>query len=308
MGKILIDSAIPYLEGVFEPYFDVRRKAGAEIGCSDLEGVEALVVRTRTRCDAALLEGSQVQLIATATIGVDHIDQTYCDRNHIAVASSAGCNARAVAQWVGAALGETGLLKPGVTLGVVGIGNVGGEVVAMARRRGLRVLQNDPPKGIGVEIDELLAQSDAVTIHVPLDETTRQMVDAAFLSQMRSGSLLLNSSRGEVVDPEALKNQTRIRFALDVWPSEPDIDRALLEQAAIATPHVAGYSARGKARASAMVVQAVGHHFSIPSLQHWNTPQIFALEEPENYDMLLDDKNLRENPQNFEGVRRIREK
>lgn len=307
-SKILIDSAIPDLEGVFDPYFEVVRKAGAEITASDLLGVEALVVRTRTRCDSALLDGSEVQIVATATIGTDHIDLDYCKKQNIEVASATGCNARAVAQWVGAAMRETGFLKAGLTLGVVGVGHVGREVVAMAQARGLKVLQNDPPKGIGVALDELLAQSEVVTLHVPLDRSTQKMVDALFLTKMKQGALLLNSSRGAVVDPEVLNHQTRVRFALDVWPSEPDIDLELLQKAAIATPHVAGYSARGKAKASAMVVQAIAQYFSIEALKHWQSAQKFELEEPENYDILLDDRNLRQNPRNFEAVRRIRKK
>lgn len=312
MRKILIDNAIPYLEGVFEPYFCVERKAGNEIQPEELQGVEALVVRTRTRCDAALLNGTSVRLIATATIGVDHIDQNYCTRNKIEVVSAAGCNARAVAQWVGAALRETDFLQPGMTLGIVGVGHVGREVVEMAEQRGLKVLRNDPPRAaregsVGfVEIDELLAQSDAVTIHVPLDDSTRGMVDSQFLTKMKPNTLLLNSSRGEVVDPKALKNQTRVRFALDVWPSEPNIDAQLLALSAIGTPHVAGYSARGKARASAMVVQAIAQHFSIQPLKNWQPTEQFELEEPETYDILTDDQNLRREPKNFEALRRIR--
>ena len=304
MRKILIDKDIPYLEGVFEPYFEVERRAG-----NDFSGdADAWVVRTRTRCDQTTLEGSRVQLIATATIGTDHIDLDYCKARNIEVASAAGCNARAVAQWVGAALRETGFLKKGVVLGVVGVGNVGSEVVQMAEKRGLTVLKNDPPKGIGIGIEELLEKSDVVTLHVPLDASTRGMVDAAFLAKMKQGTLLVNSSRGEVVDPEALKSQRRVRFALDVWPNEPDIDPELVERAEVATPHVAGYSARGKARASASAVRAVAGHFLITPLLDWNSPQAFELEEPENYDIMLDDSNLRNCIGKFEQVRRIREK
>ena len=102
--KIVIDNAIPFLEGVLEPYAEIRYLPGREIAARDVRDADALIVRTRTRCDAALLDGSRVRFIATATIGFDHIDLDYCRRRQIGVATAAGCNARGVLQWIAAVL------------------------------------------------------------------------------------------------------------------------------------------------------------------------------------------------------------
>ncbi|MEG1075999.1 MAG: 4-phosphoerythronate dehydrogenase [Mucinivorans sp.] len=308
--KIVVDSAIPYIKGVLEPYFDeVVYRGGRDIDCATVGNARAMVVRTRTRCDAALLGGSSVEMIATATIGTDHIDRDYCDSHSIEVISSAGCNARAVAQWVGSALGHMGV--GGGVLGVVGVGHVGREVVAMALGRGFTVLQCDPPRAAAqgaqdfVELDYLLAHSDIVTLHVPLLATTRDMADDSFFAAMQPNSVFLNSSRGEVVVESALLSFGG-RFAIDVWRSEPMINGELLNRATIATPHVAGYSARGKARATAMCVDALARHFGIRELLGWSPSGDFRLEEPEDYDITIDDTALRASPDKFESLRRIR--
>ncbi|MEG0601840.1 MAG: 4-phosphoerythronate dehydrogenase [Mucinivorans sp.] len=307
--KIVIDSAIPYITGVMEPYFDEVVYAGAQsIDRALIHSASALVVRTRTRCDRALLHQSQVEIIATATIGTDHIDADYCAQNSIECCSSAGCNARAVAQWVGAVLAR---LNVGGTLGIIGVGHVGQEVEAMAAARGFNILRCDPPRArregsaAFVNLEELLKKSDAITLHVPLLASTANMVDSNFLHTLRPGAVLLNSSRGEVVDESALMAFDG-RFALDVWRNEPHIDQALLARAAIATPHVAGYSARGKARATQMCVEAVGRHFGINPLQEWRPTGNFPLEEPEQYDVMIDDLALRSAVADFEALRRIR--
>lgn len=135
--KIVIDNAIPFLEGVLEPYAEIRYLPGREIAARDVRDADALIVRTRTRCDAALLDGSQVQFIATATIGFDHIDLDYCRRRQIGVATAAGCNARGVLQWIAAVLHHLsqrdGWHPAEKTLGVVGAGHVG-ELVRRVRR------------------------------------------------------------------------------------------------------------------------------------------------------------------------------
>lgn len=307
--KIIIDSDIPYINGVFEAAgCDVSYAAGRAIDVAAVRDADALIVRTRTRCDAALLDGSSVRMVATATIGTDHIDLDYCRSRGIAVFSAAGCNARAVAQWVFAAVGAMGATS-GV-LGVVGVGNVGSEVCAMGRRRGFDILMSDPPRAARgeagfVDLDYLLAHSDIVSLHVPLDGSTRDMADDHFFGQMGVDSLFLNSSRGEVVCDEALFGRGGC-FALDVWRDEPHINLELLRRATIATPHVAGYSARGKARATQMCVRAVAKFLGLTTLENWDTGINFALEEPQDYDIAVDHRALASAPEHFEQLRRIR--
>lgn len=309
MKRIVVDSDIPCIEGVFEPFFDeVLYIKGVSIQPNDLSSAEALVIRTRTRVDRALLENSAVRLVTTATIGTDHIDLAYCDSRAIEVFSASGCNARAVAQWVMAALRE---INAGGVLGIVGVGNVGREVEQMAVARGWSILRNDPiresrgERGF-VDLDLLLQNADVVTLHVPLTELTQNMVGDSFLSRMKRDAVLLNSSRGEVVDEESLVAWGG-RYALDVWRGEPDINLTLMQRAVIATPHIAGYSWRGKARATEMCVQAVGRFFGIAELAEWQAAVTFQIEEPENYDILYDDRALRASPGDFESLRRIRD-
>ena len=144
-GLIIVDRDIPFLAGVLENWFDVQYLPGREIGPDAVRNAVAFLIRTRTRCNASLLDGSSVRLIATATIGTDHIDLDYCAVRGIAVASAPGCNSAAVAQYVSTALRALALDRPGATLGVIGAGHVGTKVDARARAVGMRVLLSDPP-------------------------------------------------------------------------------------------------------------------------------------------------------------------
>ena len=274
--KIVADKAIPFLESVFDPFAEVVRIEGSKISSDDVRDADALIIRTRTRCDAALLDGSAVRFIATATIGFDHIDLDYCRSHGIGTATAAGCNARGVLQWVAATLAalseRSGFAPHERTLGIVGVGNVGRLVKEYAESWGFRVICCDPPREerehLGfLPLDEVLHRADILTLHVPLDASTRHLINARTLARMHEGSVVINASRGEVVDTEALLD-SGFDCAIDVWEHEPDIDRRLLEKAVIATPHIAGYSLQGKANATAMAVGAVARHFGLP-LEDW---------------------------------------
>lgn len=279
--KIIADCAIPFLEDVLTPFAEVVRIAGKAISPADVRDADALIVRTRTRCDARLLSGSRVRMIATATIGFDHIDLAWCAAHGIRVTTAAGCNARGVLQWIGAALVHLSRLQgwqPAErTLGIVGVGHVGSLVQAYAEAWGFRVLCCDPPREerehLGfLPLEEVAARADLLTFHTPLDGTTRHMADARLLGMLRPDAVVINTSRGEVVDNEALV-QSGHPCALDVWEHEPEISRTLLDRALIATPHIAGYSEQGKANATAMSVDALARHFGLP-LAGWYPPEV----------------------------------
>lgn len=307
--KIVADSHIPFLKGVFE-------SVGADvlyldnISSRDVCDADALIVRTRTRCDSALLSGSRVGFVATATIGFDHVDLKYLSENGIGFSSSTGCNARGVAQWVLSSLSAMHV-APG-TLGIVGVGNVGTELQKMALIRGWKVLLNDPPRAAAensldfVDLDALIQGSDVVTLHVPLDDSTRGLACSDFFGKF-SGQVFINSSRPQVVDDNALKDAIRRgkvgHVAIDVWNGEPDIDRELLSMVDIATQHIAGYSKRGKVRATEMAVRAIARHFGIQQLLQWNSDEEYKTEEPEDYDIMADDRALRNDPCAFEQLR-----
>lgn len=293
--KITIDSGIPFIKGIFEPFAEVRYIPGKQIDASTIRDCDAMIIRTRTRCDKNLLENSRIRMIATATIGFDHIDLEYCRRNGIEVATAAGCNSRGVLQWVSSVLAklseQDGWLPTQRTLGVVGVGHIGSLVAEYASRWGFRVLCCDPPRQRAekerllsegrneadgatagfVPFETLAAQSDIITFHVPLqregDDATWHITDKAFFEIIKPGATILNSSRGEVVDNALLREAVEAghcRACLDVWEHEPDIDRRLLASALVSTPHIAGYSAQGKANATAMAVAAVARHFGLP--------------------------------------------
>lgn len=306
---LVVDRDIPFLEGVLEPWFTLRRLPGRAIGPSDVRDADALLVRTRTRCDAALLDGSTVRFIATATIGTDHIDRDYCDSHGITVASAPGCNAAAVAQYVRVALHTLSLDRPGAVLGVIGAGHVGMLVAEAGRRAGMRVLLNDPPREAAegpagfTALPALLAAADVVTLHIPLWPENLDFADAAFFAQLRPGTSFMNASRGEVVDEEALL-AARPRLGsvvLDVWKHEPDIDRRLLAAADIATPHIAGYSIQGKINGTQAVVRALSEAFDIAPLRGFTVQGVDLPQVP--YDILRDDAALRRDPAAFEVLR-----
>ena len=301
---VVADDAIPFLEGVLEPWCTVRYIKGSQIGPSDVRDASALLVRTRTKCGAALLSGSSVRLVATATIGTDHIDIPWCETHGIEVVSAPGCNAGGVRQWVFAALRALGVLampsRP--TLGVVGVGHVGSLIVETAKDLGFNVLCNDViTRASYVPLDYLLANSDIVTLHIP-KENNINFADAEFFAKMKPGAVFLNASRGEVVDDEALlaARKRLSALALDVWRGEPDINLKLLAAADIATPHIAGYSFQGKVNGTAAVLKATSRCLGLPELSP-ALPAEFPPVVP--YDIKHDDAALRASTKDFETLR-----
>ncbi len=279
--RIVADENIPYVHEAFGRLGSVRTLTGRSMTADDVSDAEVLLVRSVTKVGPALLGQSNVRFVGTATIGTDHIDTGYLASHSIAFSSAAGSNANSVAEYVMAqllTLGERlGIDWSGRTLGVVGVGNIGRLVVRNAEAMGLQVLQNDPPRARAeggetfVDLDTVCAESDVITIHVPLiregvDRTVR-LFDAKRLGQLRPETILLNSARGAAVDNAALLAHLRggqLRAAgLDVWENEPTINVALLEQVAIGSPHIAGYSFDGKVAGTKMLFGAVCHAFEL---------------------------------------------
>lgn len=320
--KIVADSAIPFLQGVLEPWADVRYLPGTAISAADVRDADALVIRTRTRCDRQLLAGSAVRLIATATIGFDHIDTAWCAAHDVRVTTAAGCNARGVLQWF-AAVAEhlsrvQGWQPAEKTLGIVGVGHVGSLVREYAHRWGFRVVCCDPPREEREKcgfrpLEQTAREADLLTFHTPLDAMTRHMAGDELFRQMKPGAVVINSSRGGVVDSRALA-ASGLACVLDVWEHEPDLDPTLLERALLATPHVAGYSEQGKANATAIAVAALSRAFGLP-LEGWYPPEAApAAPRPitwqelcatigSAYDIAAESRRLKENPALFEQMR-----
>lgn len=282
--KVVIDSEIPFTHGLFEPYGEVLYKPGRAICREDILDADAMIISLRTKCNSKLLRGTGVKIISTANIGTDHIDTKYCSEHGIFVQNAAGCNAGGVMNYVISALyasaSRKGLHLEGATFGIIGAGSSGSALETAATTLGFKVLVCDPPRaeregGIGFcSLDDLLANSDIVTLLVPLNETTENMADTAFFEKMKMGSVFINVSRGEVVDEEALiaASPKLGAIVIDTWRNEPDINIRLLNVADIATPHVAGYSLQGKTYASAYSVRAVARFFGIEELKEYLPP------------------------------------
>jgi erythronate-4-phosphate dehydrogenase len=292
--KIVADNKIPFLKGVLEPYAEVAYYPGTEINAKLVNDADALLVRTRTKCNANLLENSKVKFIATATIGFDHIDTAYCESKDIRWTNAPGCNSVSVMQYIASALvflsEKYNFNYSDKTLGVVGGGNVGSKVALLASGLGMKALLNDPPrervegKGKFVSLQKIQENADIITFHVPLNnegvDKTYHLVDEDFLHSIKPETIIINSSRGEVVSAASLKKalkEKKIKAALlDVWENEPLIDKELLDLVDIGTPHIAGYSADGKAMGTAMSVQALSRFFNF-NLNNWlpdNIPQV----------------------------------
>ena len=260
--KIVCDAYIPFLaEAVHRewPQVDICPMKPEEIDAAAVHNADVLVVRTRTKVNEALLSGSRVRLVCTATIGFDHIDTAYCALQGIRWMSCPGCNAQAVCDYIEEALNEVDARG---TIGVVGVGHVGSLVAQMAERRGMKVLLNDPPKNIGVSLGSIAQKCDIITFHVPLDKSTYHLCDEAFLSQCKKGALIINAARGGVVDEQALLRSGH-PYILDTWENEPDIDPNVLAHAQRASMHIAGYRVEGKRNASQMCLDAIADEFGL---------------------------------------------
>jgi Phosphoglycerate dehydrogenase and related dehydrogenases len=315
MTKVVIDKDIPFIKGVLEPYVDVVYLGGKVITREVVKDADALIIRTRTKCNGDMLSGSRVKAIFSATIGTDHIDMAYCKANDIAVYSAPGCNAWGVVQYVITSIyclaERCDMEIDGKVLGIIGAGNVGERLAWLAERLGLRVMRCDPPeqerllknrnraasRGLDIdisslipanyyELDEVLECADILSIHLLLDEDTRSFCSEHFFRRVKKGAIFINSSRGEVVDEGALlKYGDHLGgLIIDVWNGEPDINLNLLSVANIGTPHIAGYSFEGKINASTMVIDSFAAHFGIDELKGFDISDVESVVDTDDVD------------------------
>lgn len=303
--KIIIDDKIPYIQGALEPFAEVVYLPGQKTTAEVVRDADAIITRTRTICNEALLSGSSVKIIASATIGYDHIDTDYCDHAGIKWTNAPGCNAKSVEQYIASAIlvmaEKKGWDLAGKTIGVVGVGNVGSKVAKIAEILGMRVLLNDPPRARQegetgfVGLDKILEESDLITLHVPLNQegsdVTWHMADEQLFARMSRKPVFINSCRGEVVKTSALKQAIvsgQISGAVvDCWENEPNIDLELLGLVDLATPHIAGYSRDGKANGTEMSVQAVSRFLGLGA-KNWKAVNV---EKPAVSEILIDGTN-----------------
>lgn len=406
MLRLVIDDKIPFIREAAARLGECVFLPGAAITADDVREADVLITRTRTQVNRALLDGSKVQLVVTATIGHDHIDKAYLAEKGIAWHNCPGCNARSVAQyvrnslWIAAAEGyfaegEGGFdtdercfeanerdfaaderafstnegectanvpttdknlgnlphstahnvahskafdstsapfcaTLSGLTVGIVGVGHVGTAVAEILAAEGCRVLRCDPPKGEPHTLADLAREADVISLHTPLtfegEHATFHLADRSFFENLQRCRVFINAARGECADTAAVEwalSEGKIRAAvIDTWENEPHISASLLRAALIATPHVAGYSADGKANGTRMSLEAVARHFGLDAhfdipapalpagfvygalpttLSHWLPER--ALAQLRLYNPLTDTERLRAAPEDFEQQR-----
>lgn len=318
--KIIADENLALTEYFFSDVAQVVSLPGRTLNSVDVHEADALLVRSITQVNQALLHGSSVKFVGSATIGIDHLDTDYLQQQNITWANAAGCNAQAVAEYVVTALLyiRPQLLFAGktFTLGIVGLGNVGQRLAKVANALGWQVVGSDPFVSHAdiqhVSFEELLQLADAVSIHVPLTHTgthpTYHLFNEKVFSQLKPQAIVLNSARGAVVSEQALLKdiqQTQRDVVLDVFEHEPKISADLLDAVTLVTPHIAGYSLEGKARGTQMIYDAFCDHLQqcvqkdfttqLPVCQQFQQPLRMALKQniKQIYDIAQDDRNLR---------------
>lgn len=330
--KVVIDNKIPYINGAIEHIADEVVYADGRAFTPELiKEADALIIRTRTRCDRELLDGSTVQFIATATIGHDHIDADYCRRAGIIWKNTPGANANSVAGYIESCLVlMTKELKMPLTemiMGVVGVGHVGSLICEKAASFGMKVLENDPPRETKegkhrfVSLEEIAENCDVISFHTPLtmegEHKTFHLADDKFFRSLKKRPVIINTSRGEVIHTQSLLGAINegwvSEVVIDVWENEPHINSELLEKAYIATPHVAGYSGDGKGNATRMALEALCEHFKIKANFTIEVPLPLITEKmlaTDNDDLILtaynpmtDTCKLKADPDLFEEIR-----
>lgn len=272
--KILVDENMPYARELFSRTGDVLLVPGRPLPEAELQDATGLMVRSVTNVNAALLAGTPVKFVGTATAGTDHIDEASLTAAGIGFSAAPGCNAIAVVEYVFSSLlllaERDGFELRDRTVGIVGVGNVGGRLQKRLQAWGVNTLLCDPPRadrgdeGDFRPLDQLVAQADILTFHTPLFKTGRykswHLADAALLMALKSNTILINACRGPVVDNlallEVLKMRRDLSVVLDVWEPEPELNLDLLDHVDIATPHIAGYTLEGKARGTTQVFEA----------------------------------------------------
>lgn len=278
--RIIADANIPFVRECFSSVGDVQALGGRDITPQVVANADALLVRSITPVNEPLLHGSAVRFVGTATIGFDHVDVAYLERNGIGFASAPGSNANSAAEYVIAGLLEVARRRDiplaGKSIGVIGVGNVGSRAARKCEAMDMRVLRNDPPlqrrTGDPMYVPlSALYDCDFITIHTPLTregiDKTFHLADDEFLSRLKPGVVFVNASRGAVVDSRALKTAMRAgrlrAVVLDVWEGEPNIDVELLGMVDLATPHIAGYSFDGKVAGMIMIYRSLCEHFKL---------------------------------------------
>lgn len=323
---IIVDENIAFAKEAFSEFGDVRLLHGRNITNATLKEADALIVRSITKVNEALLKNTPVKFVGTATIGTDHIDLEYLKSNNIAFADAKGCNADAVAEYVFTSIFYLCIMNniklENKTIGIVGVGNIGSRIEHLANAIGLNIIKNDPPlkRKTGdnsfKELEEVFG-ADIITLHVPLnregEDKTVHLFNENNLKKLKERAIFINASRGQVVDNQALNKIIPIKnflVTLDVWENEPQVNLDLLKKVKLASPHIAGYSLEGKVNGTVMIYNSFCKFLNFAPKWNPELPKIEnnMISEPDKesfeeklgeiftkiYNIAVDDKNIRE--------------
>lgn len=282
---IVADENMALVQAFFGHLGQLQCYAGRQLSAEQVKMADILLVRSVTPVNKQLLAGSAVRFVGSATIGFDHIDQTWLAQQGIVVRTAPACNAQSVVEYVFSALAylsqKLAINIENKVLGIIGLGNVGSLLAHFAQILGFKVIGYDPfvtrDTIEQVDLPTLLTSADIVSLHTPLTTTglypTHHLLGKDNLSLLKRGAILLSSGRGAVIDNGALltflqqQPQHLAAVCLDVWEHEPLVNTELAQVIALATPHIAGYSLEGKWRGTEMIYQALCHFLQIPT-QH----------------------------------------
>jgi erythronate-4-phosphate dehydrogenase len=280
--KIFFDENMPYAKEFFSDFCkadDLVPFTGRDLTTQQVRDADVLLVRSITQVNETLLKkNKKISFVGTATIGMDHIDQSYLAKRNIAFHSAPGCNAISVAEYVISSLvilaERYQLDLSELCVGIVGGGNTGTRL--SEKLTALNIVHkicdplleqsNDDTRDF-YSLDEVLT-CDVISLHVPKiidgNYPTYHLLDKARLNNLNDNQILISACRGEVIDNQALlalkKQGHGLKIVLDVWEGEPEVLTPLIEYTEIATAHIAGYSLEGRSRGTEMLYQALCAH------------------------------------------------
>jgi erythronate-4-phosphate dehydrogenase len=340
--KIYYEDSMPYAAEFFSELGDCTVFSHKSVNAEMLADADVLLVRSTTKVNQQLLaKNNQIQFVATATAGTDHVDQAYLASRNIPFISAGGCNAVAVAEYVLSAMlvmaKRLNWQLAQKTVGIVGAGHVGSALSNILHALGVAYKLCDPPLAEAgdtrqfVNMDEIM-RCDVISLHVPWVKSgphaTQDLFDKSRLTALTSSQVLINACRGEVINNQAalemFEQGTALNLVLDVWENEPNINMNLIPHSALATAHIAGHTIEGKARGTEMLYLALCQHLGIQADKKLADylPQAKPIILPVNaktdfwqalsqlvlavYNIEADDQHFRENMSGPEQFRYIR--
>ena len=268
--KLIIDDACYAYSEIFSQFGDIVSMAGRDINADSVKNCDILIVRSRTKVDQALLEGSSIKFVGSTVAGLDHIDQDYLKDSEIEFYSAQGCNSMAVAEFVISTIVNLAdkhkFDYQQKTLGIIGVGNVGSRLAAKAELLGIKTLLNDPIRQKNEELSNFVdldtaLSADIVTFHTPLtfngEFPTFKLLNKHNFNNISANTIVFNAARGGVIDEKIWEKTQTLENVIDCWENEPNINKNLQNGAYLASPHIAGHSVDAKFMGSFMVYEAL---------------------------------------------------